>query len=92
MSNLRKAIIITAIPIVVLSLVSLGSKHADLNKGLGIAWLVAGDLWLIALITAIVLSFKKSKEIVSGILIGLAIGAFSLGVTMIILIAMHQPG
>jgi hypothetical protein len=53
MSNIHKACIFTAIPIVILSLVSIFSKQPDLNKGLGIAWLIAGDIWLIALLAAL---------------------------------------
>jgi hypothetical protein len=86
MRNLHKAFIFTAIPIVVSSLISLGSKHSDLNKGLGIAWLIAGDIWLIALLTAIGFYIKKSKEIARGILAGAAIGLASLALTIIIFI------
>lgn len=89
MSNYRKAVLFTAIPIVVSSLISVGSKSPDLNKELGIAWLIAGDMWLIALITALVFQLKKYKQIASGILLGAAIGAFSLGVTMILFFVLH---
>ena len=90
MSNLHKACIFTAIPIVILSLVSLFSKQPDLNKGLGIAWLIAGDIWLIALLTALGFYIKKSKEIARGILAGAAIGFASLALTMILFIVLHQ--
>ncbi len=90
MINLYKALIFTAIPIVLLSLVSLFSKQPDLNKGLGIAWLIAGDIWLIALLTALGFYIKKSKEIALGILAGALIGFASLAFTMIIFIIIHQ--
>ena len=91
MNNLHKAFIFTAIPIVVLSLISLGSKQADINKGLGIAWLIAGDIWLIALLTAAGFYLKKSKDIARGILAGAAIGFASLALTVIIFIIQHSP-
>jgi hypothetical protein len=91
MRNSVKALLITAIPIVVLSLISLGSKHADINRGLGISWLIAGDLWLIALLTAVGFRLKKRKEIALGILAGAGIGFASLALTIIIFIALHEP-
>ena len=81
MRNLHKALIFTALPIVILSLVSLFSKQPDLNKGLGIAWLIAGSIWLIALLTAAGFYLNKSKEIARGILAGAAIGFASLALT-----------
>ena len=90
MSNLHKAFILTAIPIVILSLVILFSKQPDLNKGLGIAWLIAGGIWLIALLTALGFYLKKSKEIARGILAGAAIGFASLALTLMIFILLHQ--
>jgi hypothetical protein len=92
MRNSVKALLFTAIPIVVLSLVSLFSKQPDLNKGLGIFWLIAGDIWLIALMTAIGFRLKKKKEIALGILAGAGIGFASLALTIIIFIALHEPG
>ena len=92
MSNYRKALLFTAIPIVVLSLVSLGSKHAEVNRGLGISWLIAGTIWLIALLAVVGFRLKKRKEIASGILAGAGIGFASLALTIIIFIALHQQG
>lgn len=92
MSTRNRAFLFTAIPIVLISLISLFSKQPDLNKGLGIAWLIAGGIWLAALLTALVLYVKKRKEIALGILAGAAAGFASLGVTMIIFIVLHQTG
>ena len=80
----------TAVPIVVLSLISLFSKQPDLNKGLGIAWLIAGDVWIIAILTGLVFWLRKKREIASGILAGAAIGFASLGLTVAIFIVLHQ--
>ena len=92
MSIRNKFFLYTAIPIVLISLISLFSKQPDLNKGLGIAWLIAGDIWLIALLTALGLYIKKRKEIAMGILAGVAAGFASLGITMILFIVLHQTG
>ena len=91
MTNSIKALLFTAVPIVILSLVSLFSKQPDLNKGLGIFWLIAGDIWLIALVTSLGFHLKKRKEIALGIIAGASIGFASLALTMIIFIAIHQP-
>ena len=92
MSTRNKAFLFTAVPILLISIVSLFSKEAELNKGLGIAWLIAGGTWIIALLTALGLYLKKKKEIALGMLAGAAAGFASLVITMIILIATHQPG
>ena len=92
MSSDRRALLLTAIPIVLSSLISLGSKQPDLNKGLGIAWLVAGVIWLLSLLAYLGFRLKKREEIAAGILIGAVIGLVSLGVTVIIFIALHEPG
>jgi len=83
MSNFRKVLIFTAIPIVILSLVSLGGRSTDFTEGLGVAWLGAGGLWVIAVLTAIGFAIKGRREISSGILVGVAIGFVSLVVTCI---------
>ena len=62
MRNSVKALLFTAIPILILSLVSLFSKQPDLNKGLGIFWLIAGDIWLMALLTAVGFRLKKKER------------------------------
>ena len=90
MSKTVKALLFTAIPIVVLSLISLFSKQPDLNKGLGIAWIVAGVAWIIAILVGLIFRFRKNREISSGILAGVAIGFASLALTIIIFIVLHE--
>jgi len=90
MSNLHKALIFTAIPIVVLSFISVFSKQPDLNKGLGIAWLTAGVVWIIAILTGLVFWFRKNREMALGIMAGVAIGFASLVLTVIIFIILHE--
>ncbi|UCD09095.1 MAG: hypothetical protein JSU79_00150 [Dehalococcoidales bacterium] len=93
MMNTRvKVSLSTAIPIVLVSIVSLFSKEPDLNKGLGIAWLVAGSIWILALITALGLYIKNRKEIALGMIAGAALGFASLVITMILFIVLHQTG
>ena len=92
MSKRNKAFLFTAIPIILISLITPFSKQPDLNKGLGIAWLIAGDIWLIALLTALSLYIKKRKELALGMLAGAAAGFASLAITMIIFIVLHQTG
>jgi len=90
MSKSVKALLFTAIPITILSLICLFSKQPDLNTGLGISWLIAGDAWIIAILTGLVFWLRKNKEIASGILAGAAIGFASLALTIIIFIALHE--
>jgi peptidoglycan/LPS O-acetylase OafA/YrhL len=90
LSTRNKAFLFTAIPIVLISLVSLFSKQPDLNKGLGIAWLIAGTIWLLALLAAFGLYIEKRKEIALGILAGAAAGFASLAITILVFIATHQ--
>jgi hypothetical protein len=92
MNKRVKVMLFTAVPIVVLSLISLFSKRPDLNKGLGIAWLIAGDVWIIAILVGLVFWLRKNREIALGILAGVAIGFASLALTVIIFIALHQTG
>lgn len=86
----HKAFLFTSIPIVVLSLISLFSKQPDLNKGLGTTWLIAGGVWIIAIITGLVLWLRKNRGIASGILAGVAMGFASLILTVIVFIVLHE--
>ena len=92
MSTRNKTFFFTVIPILLISLISLFSKESDLNKGLGIAWLIAGGIWLIEVLTALGLYIKKRKEIALGMLAGTAAGFALLVITMIIFIVIHQTG
>ena len=92
MNKRLKVMLFTAIPIVVFCVISLFTKQPEINRGLGIFWLIAGDVWIIAILTGIVFWLRKNREIALGILAGAAIGFASLALTVIILIALHQPG
>ena len=92
MNKRLKVMLFTVIPIVVLCVISLFTKQPDINKGLGIFWLIAGDVWIMAIIIGIIFWLRKNREIALGILAGAAIGFASLALTVIILIALHQPG
>jgi len=70
----------------------LGSQQPEMNKGLSIAWLIAGDMWLIAILAFIGFYLKKRRKIASGILAGVGIGFAFLAITVIIHIALYQPG
>ena len=81
MSDFRKALVLTSIPIITTSLISLGEKSDYLIEGLGVTWLVAGIFWAIAVLTAIGFTIKGRGEIASGIWVGVAIGLAFLGGT-----------
>ena len=72
MSDFRKALIITAIPIVVLSLISLAGPSV---------WFAAAALWVIAIVAAIVFISKGRREIAAGVFSGIGIGIVALGAT-----------
>ena len=73
MSDFRKALIFTAIPIVVLSLISLA--------GFIIVSLAATALWVIAIVAAIVFAVKGRRTTAAGIFAGIGIGIVALGAT-----------
>ena len=82
MSNFRKALMLTAIPIVVLSLISLaGVGRYVFGEGVQLVWFASAALWVIAIGAAIVFSIKGKREIASGILAGIGIGFVALGGT-----------
>ncbi len=85
MSDFRKALMITAIPIVVLSLVTAVGATAGGGgiEGIGwlFSWLIPAFLLLIAFVAAIVFGGKGKKQIASGIWAGVGIGIVSLGLT-----------
>ena len=71
----------TSIPTATASLVSLVERSDYLIEGLGIAWMVAGSFWVLAVLTAIGFTIKEKGEIASGIWKGVAIGLIFLIVT-----------
>ena len=80
-SEFRIAFLATAIPIVVLSLISLGGAGSYMGTGLQFAWVIGAGFFAAALLTAIVLSIVGKGEIAGGIWAGIAIGIVTLGVT-----------
>ena len=80
MSNFRKALIFTTVPIVVLSLISIGGAVSD-NHALRMVELGAVALWVIAIVVGIVYTIKGIKQTAAGIWAGVGIGAVSLSAT-----------
>ena len=80
MSNFRKALMFTAIPIVVLSLISLaGIGRYVFGEGVQSVWFASAALWVIAIGAAIVFSVKGKRGIAAGILAGIGIGFVAIG-------------
>ena len=80
MSDFRKALMITAIPIVVLSLISLAGAALKGFIFVGFA-AAAGTLWVVAIGVAIVFAVKGKREIAAGMFAGIGIGFVALGAT-----------
>ncbi len=72
MSGFRKALLFTAIPAILLSLVSLAVP---------IVWIFAAIFVGLALLTAFILLITGDRQIASGILTGVGVGIITLGGT-----------
>lgn len=73
MSNFRKALLCTAIPIVVVALIGIAFWPL---------WIIAASFAGIAFIIGIILLFMKGhRQTAAGILVGIAIGIIALGAT-----------
>jgi hypothetical protein len=72
MSGFRKTLLITAIPIAIISLVSLAVP---------VVWIFAAIIVAFALLIGIILLFTGAREIAAGILTGVGIGILVLGAT-----------
>jgi uncharacterized PurR-regulated membrane protein YhhQ (DUF165 family) len=84
MSNFRKALMFTAIPIVVLFLIHIAVMLTiDVRIGEQIGW-GAGGLLVIALIAAIVYNIRGKKQTAKGIWWGFGIGLIAFIVTFIV--------
>lgn len=84
MSSFRKALMITAIPIVVLSIIGMCGMVGELYGALFLLtflWWGAVIYYLGAVIVFIVYAVRRERQIVAGILAGLGIGIVSLGAT-----------
>jgi hypothetical protein len=86
MSDYRKALLWTAIPIVVIGLISVvdsvvrgigGFDFYDLN----FVWFGAVACWFLAVLAAVGFTIAGKRQIASGIFAGVAIGILALGVT-----------
>ena len=85
-SGIFKAFARTAIPIVVLSIVSTagaeyGVSGAKFWLGFYLLWSVAAEVWLVATIAMVVLYARGKRESASGVLAGVGIGVLALGTT-----------
>ena len=90
MSVNLKAWLFTAVPIFILSVIAVFDNNPHMNQGLSITWLVAGDIWLAAILTYIGLRLKEKDEAASGVLRGIITGFVFLALTVIIFIARHE--
>jgi len=61
MSNFRKALMYTAVPIVSLSLISMAGVGEYLMSGVHLVWVGAAASWVIAIIIAFFLSSKVER-------------------------------
>ncbi len=92
MSDFRKALLWTAIPIFILSIVSMvgvviNSGDEGAEFGFGFLW-VGALLYFLGTIIALILSAVMHKrQVMSGILAGIGIGIVSLGVTCFAMIS-----
>jgi hypothetical protein len=82
-NRFRRALLRTAVPIVILSLIGMAGMAGGEAGGmvLGFAWWFGAVYFLGALIAFIVFAIKQDKTLVAGVLAGLAIGLVSLGAT-----------
>ena len=84
MSNVRKALIFTAIPIVVVHLISISLWLAEYNRlAEQIGWGATG-LLVIAIVAAIVYSIRGVKQTAKGIWLGCGIGLVAFIVMFIV--------
>lgn len=85
MNNFWKALIATAVPIVVLSITGTIGTWTALNSEVApnftIAWFVGVVLWIGALITAIVFAVRGRRQLSAGVFVGVGIGFLALGTT-----------
>ena len=85
MSDFRKALLATAVPILVISITGAVLSYVlpyDLNTEVGWPlWWVALGLSVVAFITAIVFGIMHKRSIASGIWVGIAISVIALGST-----------
>ena len=83
MSDFRKALLFTAIPIAVVSVISAVGTAArgTYDTPFFFLWAVAALMLVIAVVVAIVFTVKGRREIAAGIWAGIGIGIASLGMS-----------
>jgi hypothetical protein len=77
-TTFQKSFVATAVPLVLLSLISTGGAFSESLYGL---WFLAALAWLVALVAVIVTAFAKKDDVSSGILAGFGVGFLALFVT-----------
>jgi hypothetical protein len=92
MSDFRKALLWTAIPIVVLSVASMAgvivnSGDEGAEFGFGFLWLGAALYFLGTIIAVILSAAMHKRQTMAGILVGISIGIVSLGGTCFTMIS-----
>ena len=86
MSAFRKGFALTAIPIVVVSILS--TAGAVGSEGLYFVWYLGAGLWALAILTAIVFTIAVSKrKTASGMWAGLGVGFLALTATCFVNVA-----
>jgi len=83
MSDFRKALLFTAIPIAVVSVISAVGTAArgTYDTPFFFLWAVAALMLVIAVVVAIVFALRGNKSVAAGTLAGIGIGIVSLGVS-----------
>ncbi len=94
-SGILKAFAWTAIPIVVLSIVStagaaVGDSGVRFWLGFYVLWYGAAGVWLVAIIAMVVLYTRGKEENPSGVLAGVGVGVLAVGTTGLVNFATIQ--
>lgn len=75
MTTFQKAFAATAIPLILLSVISTGGAYYE---NLYVVWFIGALGWLVALIAVIVTALMKKDQVSSGILAGFGVGFLAL--------------
>jgi hypothetical protein len=85
MSDFRKALIWTAVPLVTLGIAVFGlrvvSRPANWGFASGVAGFIVAALWAVALLTAVGFAIAGRRRIAAGIFAGAGIGLVGVGLT-----------
>ncbi|MEX0763283.1 MAG: hypothetical protein WD208_09135 [Dehalococcoidia bacterium] len=91
MNPFRRAFLWTAVPIILVSLISTAGA-LDTQLDLYGAWAIAAGMWLVAVVAGIVLLFMNRRESASGVMVGVAVGVLALTVTCFANLSSFQFG